>query len=1196
MFWEFFRFELRYWFRGWMVYIFLAIMTLLFFAAASSDQIVVGQAMGNTNRNAPYVIQMYYAMSGVLCGLMVTAFVDSAASRDFTSKSSDLVFSKPISKGAYVFGRFFAASIAALVPSLGASLGILLAKYGPWIEANRWGAVDWTAHLNSVLVFAIPNTLLYGAIIFAISVLTRSTLYAFIGTLLFIVAYAISGSFLEDMENERLGAMLDPLGIGAFSVISKYWSVEEKNTLSVGLSGLMLANRALWMAVVGCILAFAYWRFSFADAAQRGSRKVTRSERGVENEAGLIKPMLFVEPRADGFSSHFQQFLSHLRNDFRGVIRSTVFLVLMLACLLNMIPAIWFDATSSYGQHAFPVTYNQVDLIRGTSLLFVIAIITFFAGVLTWRDRDVRSNEILGALPYPNWTAFLSRFLTLAFIIESIFCIGIVVAVLTQLASGYTRLQLGVYVQELLVIDFTKMCFLAMLAFLMHTLAPNKYIGYFLFIIAVVANGFIWNLLRVDTLLVKFGRLPGYTYSDMFGIAPYRPGLVAFGFYWIAFCLILAWLCTLLAHRGIARPLLQRLRFGFKELSVSAKLFVSVALFAWLSLGGWLYYNTQVVNELIGSQELEIRQVEYEKKYKATENDPLPSITDIQYEIDVFPEERNLIMKGKQVLVNKSGQPLNTVMFTVLPTQETTINLAGAQRETVDERFGVWTYKFDSPLLPGETAQMDYEVKIISKGIENSVSNVEINQNGSFFNNSLAPAMGYASGRELTNPKTREKYSLPKTDGFPALSREASQCMHHYIGESDWVNVETVISTSSDQIAVAPGSLVEEWEKDGRRYFRYRVDHPSLNFYSFISARYAVAREKWNDVDVEVYYHPEHTWNVQRMVDSIKSSLEYCSKNFGPYRHKQARIIEFPRTASFAQAFPGTMPYSESIGFIADLEDPEDIDFVFYVVAHEMSHQWWAHQVIGAKMQGATLLSESLAQYSALMIMEHHYGREMMRKFLKYEMDRYLSGRGQESADEKPLLQVNPSQGYVHYQKGSVVLYYLKEMIGEDRVNVALKNIVDKFAYRDPPYPTSHDLVDELKKQLPDELQYLIKDLFEDITLFANRTTTATYTQLEDGKYRVTLDIECEKLKSDSKGKNTPAELHDWIEIGAFAKPEPKKKYGKQLYRERIFVDKKASTIEFDVDEVPDLVGVDPYFLLIDRMPDDNLKKATKTN
>ena len=89
--------------------------------------------------------------------------------------------------------------------------------------------------------------------------------------------------------------------------------------------------------------------------------------------------------------------------------------------------------------------------------------------------------------------------------------------------------------------------------------------------------------------------------------------------------------------------------------------------------------------------------------------------------------------------------------------------------------------------------------------------------------------------------------------------------------------------------------------------------------------------------------------------------------------------------ANFAQAFPGTMPYSESIGFIAKMEKPDDIDMVYYIVAHEMAHQWWAHQVIGANMQGATTLSEMLAQYSALMVMEKEYGRDMVRKFLEYE-------------------------------------------------------------------------------------------------------------------------------------------------------------------------------------------------------------------
>jgi aminopeptidase N len=110
------------------------------------------------------------------------------------------------------------------------------------------------------------------------------------------------------------------------------------------------------------------------------------------------------------------------------------------------------------------------------------------------------------------------------------------------------------------------------------------------------------------------------------------------------------------------------------------------------------------------------------------------------------------------------------------------------------------------------------------------------------------------------------------------------------------------------------------------------------------------------------YYLRDNPWNVPRMMNSLKRSLDYYNK--------EARIIEFPRVATFPQAFAGTMPYSESIGFIAKLNHPDDIDMVYYVVAHEMGHQWWAHQVIAANMQGATFRSESLAQYSALMVME----------------------------------------------------------------------------------------------------------------------------------------------------------------------------------------------------------------------------------
>jgi aminopeptidase N len=241
-------------------------------------------------------------------------------------------------------------------------------------------------------------------------------------------------------------------------------------------------------------------------------------------------------------------------------------------------------------------------------------------------------------------------------------------------------------------------------------------------------------------------------------------------------------------------------------------------------------------------------------------------------------------------------------------------------------------------------------------------------------------------------------------------------------------------------------------------------------------------------------------------------------------------------------------------------------------------------------MEGATLLSETLAQYSALMVMEKEYGRDTMRKFLKYEMDNYLRSRGKELLKERPLLRVDSDQGYVHYRKGSVVMYYLKEMIGEEAVNRALRKVLHEYGYAPPPYPTSYALVDALREETPPQYQYLLQDLFYDITLFSNRTVSATAKKRADGKYDVTVRVDARKYKADEKGEEHEVPVNDWIDIGAFAKPPHGKKYGKTLYRERILMKSGAGTYTFTVDEKPDKAGIDPFLLLVDRLPDDNTK------
>ncbi len=350
------------------------------------------------------------------------------------------------------------------------------------------------------------------------------------------------------------------------------------------------------------------------------------------------------------------------------------------------------------------------------------------------------------------------------------------------------------------------------------------------------------------------------------------------------------------------------------------------------------------------------------------------------------------------------------------------------------------------------------------------------------------------------------------------------------------MNFEGTVSTTPDQIAIMPGYLQKEWVQDGRRYFHYKSDAPMMSgIFSLNSARYAVRRDHWHDVNLEIYYHAAHEFDLDRMMNGMKATLsDYCTASFSPFQFRQLRIIEFPRYGDFAESFPNTIPFSEGIGFITyvDPNKKDAINLPLFVTAHETAHQWWGHQVMSANTEGATAVVETLAQYTALMVMRHTYGPESMKKFLRYQLDGYLRGRAQERDEEKPLLRVEPLQGYIHYNKGGQVMYALADYIGEDRVNQALAALVKEWAFKGPPYPTALDLENNLKKVTPPEFQYLYEDWFETITLFDNRAVSASYSQLPDGKYQVRISVEAKKYHADGKGQEHAIPLHDLIDIG----------------------------------------------------------------
>jgi aminopeptidase N len=456
--------------------------------------------------------------------------------------------------------------------------------------------------------------------------------------------------------------------------------------------------------------------------------------------------------------------------------------------------------------------------------------------------------------------------------------------------------------------------------------------------------------------------------------------------------------------------------------------------------------------------------------------------------------------------------------------------------------------------------------------------------NGTFFNNEVLPHVGYREAIELSDDRDRKRHDLAPKERMAARDDKAARANNIVGANADWINFEAVVSTSLDQIAIAPGTLEREWTDQGRRYFQYKMERPMLNFYAFQSARYEVRHERWQDVTIDLYYHPGHDFNLERIIKGARASLAYYSANFSPYQHKVLRIVEFPRYAAFAQSFPNTIPFSESIGFIAKVDDKnrKDIDYPFFVTAHEVAHQWWGHQLVGANTRGSTVLSETLAEYSALMVMKKSLGPARMRRFLRYDLERYLRGRAHENGRELPLAQ-NEDQAYIHYHKGSLAMFLLQDLVGEDKVNGALQALLARHAFHAAPYPNVTMLTDALRKLTPPALAYLVDDLFDAIVLYENRATMATATRRADGRYQVTLTATAGKVRAGELGDEQAVPLRDMIEFGV------DDQHGNPLLRERRLVTGKDAVVTMVVAARPGKAGIDPDNKLIDRKPADNL-------
>jgi len=1190
-------FEFGYQLKNPVLWVTFIAFFLLTFLSVTNEYVQIG-SVGNVNINSPFAIINTMAIMAIFGQFAVVAFVANIVIRDDETGFAPMIRATQIKKFDYLFGRFVGAFLASIIIMLAIPLAMIIGSFMPWLDPERLGPLVLWHYGYAFLASALPTLFLCAAMFFALATVTRSMMATYLGVIAFFILYIVMSSLFSRPEYEQAVALLEPYGLGALFDATRYWTASDRNTMVPPLSGLYFANRAIWAGVAIASLVAAYFLFSFS---ARGSKKKQKDEK----QSAPPERVLAAGPATQRFGAgaSLTQVLTRARFEFGYLFRSPAFIVLMALGLLNAGGALWFS-TEQDGVITYPMTRLFAQLLSGTFTLGPLLIAIYYGGELVWRDRERRVHEIVDSTPAADWTFVAPKVLALAVALFAVLLVGMGTGVLIQTLKGYTNYELDKYVMWFVLPNLAGCFGLAALSVFLQAISPHKFVGWglmLLYLIATIALG----QMGFDHNLYLYGGNPPMPTSDMNASGHYWIGPTWFQLYWTVFALILVVFAYLLWRRGADTRIAPRLRAMPRRLVQGGGALLAALTLAFAGMGGWIYYNTNVLNEYQSSVAAERWTADMERALIQYENAPQPTITDVTLAVDLRPREHTFTATGAYVIENRTDAPLAEVHLSWpqnidIDSIEIDGATIGRDYTAEDEGYPFQIWRFTTPMQPGERRQVRFTTADRRQGFRNSNVLASVQDNGTFLNNyAFTPVFGFNRNTTLQDRNVRRRNNLPTELRMPTLEDAAARRFHYLRHDSDWVNADITVTTDAGQIPIAPGYVVTDETNNGRRTTRFRTDAPIMHFFSIQSAAYEVAEGRWNDVDLQIYYHPEHAFNIDRMMRAMETSLDLFSREFSPFQFRQMRILEFPGYASFAQAFANTVPYSEDIGFINRFEESDAtvsdrIDLVTYVTAHEVAHQWWAHQLIGADMQGGTMLSETFAQYSALLVMEEMYGPDQVRRFLRYELDRYLRARGGEVIEEVPLMRVE-NQPYIHYRKGALVMYFLRNEVGEEVVNRSLRRLLEQFAFVGAPYPRSLDFVNILREEAGPEHAQLIEDLFERITLYDARVAEATATQNAQGTWDVVLQVEARKFYADGEGEETESPLNEAFEFGVFSAEPGRGAFSSEdvLAFERRPVASGRQEIRFTVAEEPRYVGIDPYNKRIDRNAADNVMAVT---
>jgi len=1210
MFFKIFLFEIQNRVRRPAVYLYFSAVLLFTVFAFATGSLPIGE---KEHINSPYLITFWCCGMTMMMMLISSSVMGTALYRDIEYQTKDYYLTYPITKAGYFWGRYLGSFAFMILVALAIPIGIYLGTYiGPAIGKTvnaQYGPNNPVYYLYPFLLIALPNIFFTSSLFFGLVAVTRNVKVIYFGGILLFLFYFIALFFLDHTNNTTVIGISDPFGLNGVRYQMENSSTAQHNSTLIAFNGPLAINRLVWPGLSLVVLLVTYFRFNFEKFFAGKRDKAAIDDIGTRSNKALKTP-------AVNFLGKYNKstLKSLIKLELLNIIRDNYFWIIVGTGSAFLGFVFWLG-DNNYGVPDLPRTVTLLGVFADAFPFFIFFIIMFYTGETLQRDKLTRYAFINDSLPPPNWVLNASKLVSLLVIAAGLSFVPLIVGILIQLVKGFTHLNLTVYLTYIFVMLLPKLLAAVVLCYIIQVIFNNKFAAYAFGVTLWVGMFFLDSTGIFDYHLLLYSYTPNSGMSDMDGMGHMVKPILWFDLYWLLVAGLLIIVAALFYNRGVNSSFKERLQVIPERFDRKTRLFVAVLFPLFLALGGYLYYNISYLNEFLTQTENEDRAIIYEKALKHYQDMPLPKVTRIKLEADLFPYKKQEFTNATVTIVNKNSKPISEILLDADGLTSYSISISGKPVPFTDPLFysrGSFSwfgpkqdtsdfrlYKFEKPLAPGDSAVLQVRSCVIYKGFMNGPYAGNLLNNGTAFNGGL-PGLGYDDDDEISSPYVRKKAGLPpKEEEEEIAQNDPIGIMTLKAGKSsDLLSLDVTVSTEGDQVAITHGDLIRQWKENGRNYFHYVQNKPGMYApFVILSARLADRKDSvmlGHKVNIDVFYEPGQERNIDRYISAYKDGLKYFSNVYGDYPFNSIRLVETSPNGPYEAATTTMNLNSERNGWNADFTDPNQFDYLYSNACRALAQQWWRFQVAPNSTDGSLVIPEGLANYDALVMSEKKYGKANMRPIVLGRLWYYLFIRTRRDQKEHPIIKAD--ENFEWGDKTGVAMYGLRELIGEDSLNNALREFKNAYAFKTKgPFAGANDLYRYLQKHTPDSLQYYLTDTWQKVTLYDNKINSVTMKPTGNkNEYKIDLKMNIDKAWLGDKGQDVPAtSMNDYIDIGVFGDDTKDKSglaHAHLVCLKRYKFSRGDHELTLIVKGKPKTVAIDPLGYLVDRKPNDNIK------